>query len=58
MGSKRGKGFYYYINEKQIRDYSKWSIERRLEWLYLGNLMRRSLPKRIIEIQESFRKNK
>lgn len=58
MDRKKGKGFYYYITKKQIKDYCEWSIERRLEWLYLGNLMRKSLPKRIIEIQESFRKNK
>ena len=56
MNRKKGRGFYYSINKEQIKDYRKWSVERRLEWLYAGNLMRKLLPKRIVKIQESFRK--
>ena len=56
MNRKKRKGFYYSVSKVQIKNYRKWSVERRLEWLYLGNLMRKSLPKKIVEIQESFRK--
>jgi len=54
--NKKDKGFYYYLTKKQIKEYLKWSIERRLKWLYLGNLMRKSLPEKIKEIHEKFRK--
>jgi hypothetical protein len=43
-------------SQPQIAEYRKWSIERRLQWLFLANKMRKFLPKRTIEIQEAFRK--
>ncbi len=49
------KGFYYFISKKTLKEYKKWSIERKLEWLYLGNLLRKSLPSKTIKIQEMFR---
>ena len=57
MEEKR-KGFSYYVSREQIDEYRSWSIERRLEWLYLGNKLRKSLPRKIIEIQEAFRQGK
>jgi len=57
MGEKR-KGFTYYVSREQIDEYRSWSIERRLKWLYLGNKLRKSLPRKIIEIQEAFRQGK
>jgi hypothetical protein len=53
--SKRG-GFNYAVSLKQIRDYSLWPLEKRLAWLYQGNLLRKAYPKRIREIQDKFRK--
>ena len=50
------KGFSYTVRREQIAEYRKWSIERRLQWLFLANKMRKYLPKRTIEIQEAFRK--
>jgi hypothetical protein len=50
------KGFSYTVEPEQIAEYRKWSIERRLQWLFLANKMRKSFPKRTIEIQEAFRK--
>jgi len=29
-----------------LKEYKNWSIERRLEWLYCGNLLRKYLPKK------------
>ncbi len=52
----RSGGFRYTVSLKQIREYSLWPIERRLVWLYQGNLMRKAYPKRIREIQDKFRK--
>lgn len=50
------KGFYYFLSKKILKEYKKWKPERKLEWLYSGNLMRKLLPKEIVEIQEIFRK--
>jgi hypothetical protein len=58
MMEKDRKGFTYYVSQEQIDEYRRWPIERRLQWLFLANKMRRSLPKRIIEIQEAFREGK
>jgi hypothetical protein len=55
---ERKKGFGYYVSREQIDEYRSWSIERRLEWLYIGNKLRKSLPRKIIEIQEAFRQGK
>lgn len=51
-------GFAYRIPIKMIREYQKWSIQKRLTWLYQGNLLRRAYPKRIIELQDKFREGK
>jgi hypothetical protein len=50
------KGFSYTIQREQIEEYRRWSIERRLRWIFLANKIRRLLPKHTIEIQEAFRK--
>jgi hypothetical protein len=52
------KGFTYLVNLEQIEEYRRWPIERRLQWLFLANKMRRSLPKKTIKIQEAFRQAK
>jgi hypothetical protein len=52
------KGFSYYVSKEQIEEYRKWPMERRLKWLYFGNKLRKSLPPKIIEIQEAFRQGK
>jgi hypothetical protein len=58
MMDEKRKGFTYYVSGEQIDEYRSWSIERRLEWLYLGNKLRKSLPRKTIEIQEAFRQGK
>ena len=57
MGEQK-KGFSYYVNDEQMDEYRSWPIERRLQWLLLGNKLRKSLPKKTIEIQEAFRQGK
>lgn len=52
------KGFSYFLTEEQIKEYSRWPIERRLKWLYLVNKMRKGLPEKTIKIQELFRQGK
>ena len=49
------KGFSYVVSREQIEEYRRWPIARRLQWLFLANKLRRSLPRRTIEIQEAFR---
>ena len=55
---KKKKGFSYILNKEQIEEYRGWPLERRLQWLYLANKLRRDLPKKIIEIQEAFREGR
>ncbi len=55
MMEKDRKGFSYYVSQEQIEEYRSWPIERRLQWLFLANKMRRSLPQRIIDLHEAFR---
>ena len=57
MRSKK-TGFGYHVSLGQIRAYQKMPIEKRLAWLYQGNLLRKSYPKRIIELQDKFRQGK
>jgi len=52
------RGFSYFVNRDQIDEYRSWTIERRLQWLFLANKMRKFLPRKIIEIQEAFRQGK
>jgi len=52
----KGKGFTYYVSPGQLEEYGRWSIERRLRWLYLVNKMRRSFPRETLKIQEAFRR--
>jgi hypothetical protein len=54
----RGKGFTYTVSKEQLDDYRKWPMERRLKWLFSANKMRKSLPRKTIEIQELFRSGK
>jgi len=58
MTDKGPKGFSYHVSEEQIDEYRSWPIERRLRWLFLGNKLRKLLPKKTIEIQEAFRQGK
>jgi len=52
------KGFSYFVNDEQLKEYSSWPMERRLQWLLMGNKLRKLLPKKTIEIQDLFRQGK
>jgi len=54
--NSRPKGFDYYVTQEQIDEYRNWSYARRLEWLLAGNRLRQGLPRRIIDIQDKFRR--
>jgi len=56
--AEQKKGFTYFVSQEQIDEYRSWPIERRLQWLFLANKMRKHLPKKTIEIQEAFRQGK
>jgi hypothetical protein len=55
---KASKGFSYTVEWEQIQRYRSWPPARRLQWLFLANKMRRTLPNRTIETQEAFRQGK
>ena len=48
-------GFSYNVSADKIKEYSRWPIEKRLEWLYEANRLRNLLPPAIIDLQEEFR---
>ena len=50
------KGFSYYLEEEKIKEHRKWSAEEKLRWLSYGNRLREFYPKKVIKIQEKFRK--
>lgn len=52
----KNNGFGYHVSLKKIREYQKMSVEKRIAWLYQGNLLRKAYPKRIIELQDKFRR--
>lgn len=49
------KGFRYNLTVKKIREYQKIPIEKRLIWLYQGNILRSSYSKKIVATQNKFR---
>ena len=51
-------GFIYFLEREQIDEYRSWTVDRRLQWLFLANKMRKSLPRKTIELQEAFREGK
>jgi len=55
---KQKRGFSYTVSREQIDEYRRWTIECRLQWLFLANKMRKSLPKKTIKLQEAFRQGK
>jgi hypothetical protein len=56
--TEQKKGFTYTVSREQIDEYMKWSLDRRLKWLFQANKMRKFLPRKTIEIQEAFRQAK
>lgn len=55
---KKKKGFEYYLSEEVIAGYRTMPLELRLQWLYMGNLLRLGYDKKTIEIQDRFREGK
>ncbi|MEW6686547.1 MAG: hypothetical protein AB1393_10140 [Candidatus Edwardsbacteria bacterium] len=53
---KKSGGFYYDVEEGKIIEYIKWSPERKLKWLYAGNLLEKQLPKKIKNLHKTFRR--
>jgi hypothetical protein len=51
-------GMDYYIPQEAIDEYRTWSIEQRLKWLYMGNLLRMDYDRNTIEVQDRFRDGK
>jgi len=48
-------GFDYFLDEKILRDYRRKPLRLRLRWLYEANKLRKHYPKKIIQLQQSFR---
>lgn len=44
-------GFSYYVKDGQLQAYNSWPIEKRLEWLYAVNILRKGLPSKVKKIR-------
>jgi hypothetical protein len=55
MKKSKKKGFDYYLTEEILEQYRKKPLEMRLQWLYMGNLLRKSYSKKLIKLQDKFR---
>jgi len=55
---KAPKGFTYTVSQEQIDEYRAWPLERRLQWLFMANQLRKYLPEKTIRIQEALRQAK
>jgi hypothetical protein len=55
---RKNKGFGYHVTAGRIREYSRMPVEMRLAWLYQANLLRKSYPKNVRDIQDNFRNGK
>lgn len=58
MKKSKSCGFDYYLTKEAIRNYQEKPLELRLQWLYMGNLLRKRYSKRIIKLQDWFREGK
>lgn len=52
------KGYSYTVDVERLLDYARWPIGKKLRWLFLGNKLRRSLPRRTLQVQDAFREGK
>ncbi|MDQ7825387.1 MAG: hypothetical protein RDV48_21480 [Candidatus Eremiobacteraeota bacterium] len=58
MMEEQKKGFSYTVSPSQIDEYKSWPVERRLEWLLYGNMLRRELPEKTRELHDAFREGR
>lgn len=58
MMEEEKKGFSYTVSRTQIDEYRSWPVERRLEWLFYGNTLRRELPGKTRELHDAFREGR
>lgn len=56
MSDKRTFGFRYALTDEVIRNYQAKPIELRLQWLYMGNLLRMHLPESTRQLHDQFRR--
>ncbi|OGW55405.1 MAG: hypothetical protein A2Z46_01930 [Nitrospirae bacterium RBG_19FT_COMBO_55_12] len=58
MRDQETHGFSYYLTDEQIKHYQEMPIEKRLEWLYLGNLLRKAFSERLFGAWGKFHEKK
>ncbi|MBI5888400.1 MAG: hypothetical protein HZB82_06810 [Deltaproteobacteria bacterium] len=58
MREGKTQGFDYYLSKEAIERYREKPPELRLKWLYMGNVLRKSYSKELIETQNKFREGK
>ncbi|MDD5566529.1 MAG: hypothetical protein PHG31_06540 [Candidatus Omnitrophica bacterium] len=53
---KRGlRGFSYFVDRPHLLGYRHMAVEKRLGWLYQGNILRAYCPEKIKRLQDKFR---
>lgn len=52
------KGFYYSVEKEILKDCATWPVELKLKWLYMGNLLRKTIQKILSKFKTNFVKEK
>lgn len=47
MKKTKASGFDYYLSKAVIKAYRQKPLELRLQWLYMGNMLRMAYPEKI-----------
>lgn len=55
MKKSKTSGFEYYVSKEIMKDYRQKPPELRLQWLYMGNMLRMGYPKKIKRLHDRFR---
>ena len=58
MNDNTKKGFRYYIDDSMLHEYQQKPYHLRLQWLYMGNKLRKGYSSSVKAIQDSFRRGK
>ena len=55
MKKSKTIGFKYHLSKAVIKEYQKKPIGLRLQWLYMGNLLRMGYPEETKRLHDRFR---
>lgn len=58
MKKNKLQGFDYYLSEETVKRYREKPLELRLQWLYMGNLLRKHTIKELSEYRTNLERER